>query len=68
MQQAAAPAKKSVSSSKVERTNISLSRPEDIRYWTQALGMGEEQLRLLVRMHGTNVEPILAALNRKRAA
>jgi len=49
-------------------TTISLSRPEDIRYWTQALNMGEEQLRLLVRMHGTNVEPILAALNRNRAA
>jgi hypothetical protein len=68
MQQATAPAKKSVSNIKVERTTISLSRPEDVRYWTQALNMSEEQLQLLVRMHGTNVEPILAALNRNRAA
>lgn len=68
MQQATAPAKKKPSSLRVDRTTISLERPEDVRYWTQALGMGEEYLRLLVRMHGTNVQPILAALNRDRAA
>ena len=68
MQQGTARAKKSVGRIKVDRATISLSRPEDILYWTQKLNMGEERLRLLVRMHGTNVEPILAALNSRRAA
>ena len=50
-----------------ERKTIKLETPQDIRYWTQALHLSEEQLRLLVRMHGNAVAPIRAALN-KRAA
>ena len=44
---------------------ISLDRPEDVRYWTNFLGLSEEQLRLLVRMHGTAAAPIRAALSAK---
>ena len=51
----------------VDRKTISLERPEDVRYWTQALRLSEEQLRLLVRMHGNAVEPIRTALNKHAA-
>ncbi len=47
------------------RTTISLDRPEDVRYWMESLGLGEEQLRLLVKMHGTAAAPIRAALSAK---
>jgi hypothetical protein len=65
MQQGTAPAKKAPAP---QRQTISLEKPEDVRYWTQALNLSEEKLRLLVRMHGTNVQPIYAALNKKHAA
>lgn len=67
MQQATslAPIKKTP---KAERNIISLSTPADVRYWMDSFGMGEEQLRLLVRMHGTDATPIRAALTRKQAA
>jgi hypothetical protein len=51
-----------------QRQTISLDKPEDVRYWTQTLGLSEEKLRLLVRMHGTAVRPIYMALNKKHAA
>ena len=54
-------------SMKEERKSISLERPEDVRYWTQALGLSEEQLQLMVRMHGRAVEPIREALGKKAA-
>lgn len=50
-----------------QRTTISLDRPEDVRYWMESLGLGEEQLRLLVKMHGTAAAPIRTALAAKRA-
>ncbi len=66
MQQATslAPIKKTP---KAERNIISLATPADVRYWMDSFGMGEEQLRLLVRMHGTDARPIRAALTRKAA-
>ena len=67
MQQATslAPIKKSP---KPQPELISLSTPADVRYWMDTFGLGEEQLRLLVRMHGTAAAPIRAALTKKAAA
>ena len=64
MQQATAlaPIKKSP---KPQPELISLATPADVRYWMDSLGLGEEQLRLLVRMHGTDARPIRAALSAK---
>jgi hypothetical protein len=62
MQSGTAPAKKTPGP---QRATISLDRPEDVRYWTQTLGMSEERLRLLVRMHGTDAAPIRAALGKR---
>ena len=67
MQQATslAPAKKTP---KNEPAVICLATPAEVRYWMNAFDMSEEQLRLLVRMHGAAVAPIRAALSRRRAA
>ncbi len=62
MQSATAPAKKTPS---LQHNTISLATPADVRYWMNTLGLGEEQLRLLVRMHGTDARPIRAALSAK---
>ena len=71
MQQATslAPIKKTPKSETLqnERTTISLSTPSDVRYWMQSFDMSEEQLRLLVRMHGTAAAPIRAALGVKKS-
>jgi hypothetical protein len=50
-----------------DRKLISLEQPHEVRYWTEALGVSEEQLRMLVKMHGNSVEPIREALNKKAA-
>jgi len=63
MQSATAPAKIAP-----QRATISLNSREDIRYWMETLGLGEEQLRLLVKMHGTAAAPIRAALSAKKSA
>ena len=52
---------------KIEPKTINLETPQDVRYWTQTLGLSEEKLQLLVRMHGKAVEPLRTALS-KRAA
>src|SRR5712675_370127 len=41
-----------------DRSRISLSEHQEIRYWTEALGVGREQLEELVRKHGDSAEKI----------
>lgn len=48
-----------------DRTRISLSEPHEVRYWTLALGVPEDELRRLVAEAGDNVEAVRAALAKK---
>lgn len=41
-----------------DRSRISLSQEHEVRYWTEALGVNEEQLRELVQKHGNSAEKI----------
>jgi hypothetical protein len=43
---------------------ITLHDGESVRYWTETLGVGEEQLRELMREYGDSPEKIRQVLNK----
>jgi hypothetical protein len=47
-----------------DRSRISLSQEHEVRYWTEALGVSEEQLRNLVERHGNSAEKIRSVLGK----
>ena len=47
-----------------DRTRISLDEPHEVRYWTRALGVSEEELRAAVRTAGDLVEAVRSHLLR----
>ena len=48
-----------------DRARINLSEEHEIRYWTQALGVPEDELRRLVAEAGNSAESVRAALAKK---
>lgn len=49
-----------------DRARINLSEEHEVRYWTAALEVSEEELRRLVAEVGNNAETVRAALAEKR--
>jgi hypothetical protein len=47
-----------------DRNRISLSEEHEVRYWTKALDVSEEQLRELVQKHGNSAQKIREALGK----
>jgi hypothetical protein len=45
-----------------DRSRISLSQPWEVRYWTEALGVSEQQLRDVVGRVGNSPDAVRAAL------
>jgi hypothetical protein len=45
-----------------DRSRISLSQPWEVRYWTEALGVSEQQLRDVVGRVGNSADAVRAAL------
>lgn len=48
-----------------DRARINLSEEHEIRYWTLALGVPEDELRRLVAEAGNSAEAVRAALAKK---
>lgn len=48
-----------------DRARINLSEPHEIRYWTGALGVPEDELRRLVAEAGDSAEAVRQALAQK---
>ena len=49
-----------------DRARINLSEEHEVRYWTGALGVPEDELRRLVAEAGNNAEAVRAALAKKQ--
>lgn len=49
-----------------DRARINLSEEHEVRYWTGALGVSEDELRLLVGEVGDQAEAVRTALAEKR--
>lgn len=49
-----------------DRARINVSEEHEVRYWTSALGVTEEELRRLVSEVGTLAEAVRTALAEKR--
>jgi predicted RNA-binding protein YlqC (UPF0109 family) len=49
-----------------DRARINLSEEHEVRYWTVALEVSEEELRRLVGEVGNNAETVRTALAKKR--
>ena len=49
------------------RSRISLSEDQEIRYWTESLGVGREQLEQLVQQYGDSAEKIREILKKEAA-
>lgn len=49
-----------------DRSRINLNEEHEVRYWTGALGVPEEELRRLVAEAGNSAEAVKAALAQKR--
>lgn len=49
-----------------DRARINLSEEHEVRYWTVALEVSEEELRRLVGEVGNNAEAVRTALAKKR--
>ncbi len=45
-----------------DRSRVSLSQPWEVRYWTEALGVSEQQLRDVVGRVGNSADAVRAAL------
>ena len=45
-----------------DRSRISLSQPWEVRYWTEALGISEQELRDVVGRVGNSADAVRAAL------
>lgn len=50
-----------------DRSRISLSDHQTIRYWTESLGVSREQLEQLVQQHGDSAEKIRGILKKEAA-
>lgn len=48
-----------------DRSRINLNEDHEVRYWTTALGVPEDELRRLVAEAGNSVEAVRAALAQK---
>ncbi len=48
-----------------DRARISLSEEHDVRYWTQALGVGKERLAVAVKAVGHSVDRVREHLKRR---
>lgn len=48
-----------------DTATINLNEEHDVRYWTTALGVPEDELRRLVAEAGTDSEAVRAALAKK---
>ena len=49
-----------------DRSRISLTEQHEIRYWTTAFGVSEEQLRAAVNAVGHGADPVRTYLARER--
>ena len=49
-----------------DRARINLNEEHEVRYWTDALGVPEEELRRLVAEVGNSAEAVRAGLAQKR--
>ena len=49
-----------------DRARINLSEQHEVRFWTSALGVSEDELRLLVAEVGDQAEAVRMALAEKR--
>jgi hypothetical protein len=47
-----------------DASRINLGEDWEVRYWTKALGVGEERLRELVRQHGNSAAAVKQALGK----
>ncbi len=47
-----------------DSSRINIHEPYEVRYWTQELGVSEEQLRQLVKEHGVAVSAVRNALGK----
>lgn len=45
-----------------DASRVNVNVDDEVRYWTQHLGVSEERLRQLVKDHGVSVEAIRAAI------
>lgn len=45
-----------------DRARISLNEPHEVRYWTMALGIGEDELRRLVADVGNSADAVRARM------
>jgi hypothetical protein len=52
-------------SGQLDRSRISLNEEHEVRYWTQALGVPEDELRRLVAEAGPGADAVRAALAKK---
>jgi hypothetical protein len=50
-----------------DRSRISLSEDYEVRYWTQALSVSEEELKRLVQEHGNSAAKIREVLKSRAA-
>lgn len=51
-----------------DRARISLGEEYEVRYWTKALGVTEEQLKAAVAKVGNSAEKVRAELGKGKAA
>lgn len=52
-----------------DRARINVHEEHEVRYWTKALGVSEDELKQLVKEHGVSAERIREALaQRKKTA
>lgn len=51
-----------------DRSRISLTEAHEVRYWTEALGVSEEELRRLVGEAGHQADAVRARLKAARPA
>jgi hypothetical protein len=47
-----------------DASRISLSEDWEVRYWTKALGVSEDQLQQLVKEHGNSASAVRRALGK----
>jgi hypothetical protein len=51
-----------------DRKRINLELDRDVRYWMKTLGIDEDELRSLVKIHGHSATIIREMLERQRSA
>jgi hypothetical protein len=48
-----------------DRARIALGQPHEVRYWTEALGVSEDELRQVVEEVGNSAEAVRERLKRQ---